>query len=119
MKALTTMALTLGLLIALGKAGGLGQTRADEKKVAVTVWVLSYERRDANPLADDRFLPKLIEPALAKLKAKGGKKANFNFRRKQLYLWFEGKQGGTLKDIQTAFPLLGLKEVAQATFPAH
>jgi hypothetical protein len=96
--------------------------KADEKKLdrdkaAVTVWVLGYERRDANALADDLFLPKTVEPALAKLKEKGVKKLQFDFKQRQLFVWAEGKQAATLDDIKAAFSVLELKVVAKAAFP--
>jgi hypothetical protein len=89
----------------------------EKKAPAVTVWVLGYERRDANPLADDQFLPRMVEPALAKLKEKGVKKLQFDFKQRQLFVWAEGKQAATLDDIKAAFPVLELKVVAKAAFP--
>jgi hypothetical protein len=92
--------------------------KADREKTgAVTIWVLSYERRDGSPLADDLVLPKTVEPALAKLKDKGVKKIQFDFKQRQLFVWAEGKQTATLDDIKAAFSILELKVVAKAVFP--
>jgi hypothetical protein len=126
MKAFTPTTIVLGFLIALGQppTGAADQARkasppkkADaDREAPVTILVLSYQRLDGNALADQAFLPRLIKPALAKLKDKGLKKARFNFKKRQLYLWLEGKKVATLKDIKPAFPGLELKVVAEAVF---
>jgi hypothetical protein len=127
MKVLATVAIALGVMTGLGRgsadAGGPARTGPDAKKAArekapaVTVWVLRYERRDGSPLADDRVLPKFIDPALAKLREKGAKRMAFNFKQRELYLWFEGNRDVTLEDIRPAFSILELKVVAKAAFP--
>jgi hypothetical protein len=126
MRVLAAMMIMLGFVVWLRPCAAAEPTRdkPDDKKSsspaekgATTIWILSYERRDANPLADDKFLPKQVEPALAKLKDKGVKKLRFNFEEKQLAVWCEGKQELTLKDIQGAFGGLDLKLVAKAAFP--
>ena len=137
MKTLLTVAITFGVLIPFGResisATGSTPKKKDpavtiwiltgstpkKKDPAVTIWILSYERRDDNPLSDDVFLPKLIERALPKLKDKGARKIHFDSKPKQLYLWFEGKQATTLKDVQTTLPILELKAVAKAVFPGE
>jgi hypothetical protein len=124
MSSFTTIT-TIGMLMCLGHFATIAiasdQASGDEKKdagekVAVKIWVLSFERRDANPLADKIYLPRMIDPARAKLKATGARKISFNFEEKQLGIWFEGNQEVTLKAIQTAFPGLELKVVAKVTF---
>jgi hypothetical protein len=118
MKNLLTMAITLGILFPLGRES-IGATGSTPKKKdpAVTIWILSYQRRDDNPLSDDVFLPKLIKQGLPKLKDKGARKIHFDSKQRHLDLWFEGKKAAILKDIQTAFPILELKMVAKAVFP--
>jgi hypothetical protein len=126
-KVLATVTIALAFVVVLSQASlgtlktayaEFGEKKPAGEKVAVTIWILSYERRDANPLSDQVFLPKAIDPALGKLKEKGARKMNFNFEHKQLAIWFEGTQYATLKDVQAALPGLDLKVVAKAGFPA-
>jgi hypothetical protein len=126
MKAFTPTTVVLGFLIAVGQppTGAADQARESrppkktdaDRESAVIILILSYQRLDGNILPDERFLPRLLKPALAKLKDKGLKKARFNFKKRQLYLWLEGKKVATLKDIKPAFPGLELKVVAEAVF---
>jgi hypothetical protein len=125
MKAVTMMSLALGVLIPLGQAdthaSASSQVKPEtnkavhEKAPARTLWVLSYERRDLNLLADHLFLPRFVGPALAKLKDKGAVKIRFDFKERQLLVWFKGNHCVTLKDIQAAFPILELKLIKQTT----
>ena len=93
-----------------------GSKKTASEEQTVTIWVLSYERLDANPLSDEMFLPKKVSPARAKLREKGVRRIRFNFGDKQLALWFEGNEEATLQNIQAAFAGLQLKLVAKAVF---
>ncbi len=86
------------------------------KDTPITIWILSYQRKDANPLADKVFLPKQIPGALDKLKEKGAKKMQFNFKYNQLNVWMEGAKVASVEDIRAAFPGLELKPIASAQF---
>jgi hypothetical protein len=74
-----------------------------------TILVLHYERLDTNPLADDVFLPKVVEPAFGKLKGADAKKCKLDAKEKELQIRLDPKGGAKLAEIKAAFPGLSLK----------
>jgi hypothetical protein len=123
MKLLLAILTVIGLFLATG-AGPDAQAQNPPggakveggKESGVTIWILSYERKDKNALADKAFLPKQIQPALDKLKDKGAKKMQFDFKYRHLNVWLEGEKVGGVEDIRAAFPGLELKPIASAHF---
>jgi hypothetical protein len=52
----------------------------------VTIWILSYERRDASPLSDEVYLGNKVDAAQEKLKGLGARRIRFNYAEKQVAL---------------------------------
>jgi hypothetical protein len=87
---------------------GVKQPDPDQGAPA-TILVLRYERLDANPLADDVFLPKVVEAAFAKLKGVDAKKCKLDTKQKELQIRLDPKGGAKLADLKAGFPGLSLK----------
>jgi hypothetical protein len=80
-----------------------------DKGAPSTILVLHYERLDTNPLADEAFLPKVVEPAFAKLKGADAKRCRLDTKAKELRIGLDAKGGAKLAEVKAAFPGLALK----------
>jgi hypothetical protein len=90
-------------------ARAVAGVKAPDKGAPSTTLVLHYERLDTNPLADEAFLPKVVEPAFANLKGADAKGCQLDTKAKELRIGLDAKGGAKLAEVKAAFPGLALK----------
>lgn len=90
--------------------GELARAVADARPVtraeSATRLVLGYQRFDDSLHKDDEFVPRYVEPALAKLKDKGVdvKDWKLDTKAKEVHIRLDDKGSTKLADIRAAFP---------------
>jgi hypothetical protein len=93
----------------MAQAIAAAKTPNREKGAPTAILVLGYERLDGSAAADEQYLPKKVEAAVAKLKGVDAKECKADTKNKQLLITLDAKGGAKLADIKSGFPGLSLK----------